>query len=122
MSSTVLKPKSSKKKKLYNGYKDKPNRVCAYCGINCAERHEIFGASNRQYSIANNLQVDVCSQHHRELHDNLTGWAKEENARLKRNYQLKHMRKCMNEGMSARQALDNWMTQIGRNYVLELKP
>jgi len=44
----VPKPKNNKKKKLYNGYKDKPIRFCAETGAPYAERHEIFGGANRQ--------------------------------------------------------------------------
>lgn len=116
------KPGSQKKKKLQNGYKDKYNRVCAYCGERCAERHEVFGASNRQFSIANGLQVDVCNEHHRLLHENFTDWAKTENRRLKRKFQLQYMRRCMNEGMTGGQALNDWMLNAGRNYVEELAP
>lgn len=116
------KPGNSKKKKLHNGYKDKPSRVCAYCGRPSADRHEVFGASNRQLSIELKFQVDVCNDHHMELHENSTEWAKKENARLRRNFQLKYMRTCMNEGMTGRQALNAWMLQIGRNYVDELTP
>lgn len=116
------KPGSQKKKKLMNGYKDKASRVCAYCGENCADRHEVFGASNRQFSIANKFQVDVCGEHHRELHENSTGWAKKENAKLRRNFQLKYLRRCMNEGMTGPQALNSWMIEVGRNYVPELSP
>ena len=36
------KPKpAGKAKKKVNGYKDKPNRYCHYCGKRYAERHEI---------------------------------------------------------------------------------
>ena len=116
------KPGTQKKKKLQNGYKDKTNRVCAYCGQNCADRHEVFGASNRQFSIANKFQVDVCGDHHRQLHENYTEWAKEENMRLRRKFQLKYMRACMNEGMTFHQALNDWMQNIGKNYVDEFMP
>lgn len=116
------KPGSQKKKKLHNGYKDKASRVCAYCGQACADRHEVFGASNRQFSIARKFQVDVCTEHHRELHTNSTEWAKRENRKLRRNFQLQYMRSCMNEGMTARQALNDWMMEVGRNYVEEFLP
>ena len=116
------KPGSQKKKKLMNGYKDKASRVCVYCGKNYADRHEVFGASNRQFSIANKFQVDVCSEHHRQLQDNITDWAKRENARLRRNCQLLYMHRRRKEGMSGRQAMNAWMLEVGRNYVPELEP
>lgn len=116
------KPVDKKKKPLVNGYKDKHKRYCIYCGARGAERHEVFGKSNRQFSIANKFQVDVCGDHHSELHENSTEWAKKENARLKRNFQLQYMRRCMNEGMTARQAMHAWMMEVGRNYVSELDP
>lgn len=122
MTCAFPKPGSQKKKKLYNGYKEKASRVCAYCGKPCADRHEVFGASNRQLSIARGLQVDVCGDHHRELHENSTEWAKKENARLRRNFQLKYMRARMNDGMTGQQALNDWMMEVGRNYVDEFMP
>lgn len=116
------KPGSQKKKKVYNGYKNKPNRVCAYCGERCAERHEVFGGPNRKFSIINGLQVDVCNDHHRQLQDNVTEWGKQENARLRRRLQLQYMKNLMSEGLTGRQALNDWMQNIGRNYVQELMP
>ena len=116
------KPGSRKKKKLENGYKDKPNRFCAYCGEPYAERHEVFAGPNRQFSIANGLQVDVCADHHRQLQDNITDWAKEKNTLLRRNCQLRYMKRLMTEGLTGRQALNDWMQNIGRNYVKEFTP
>lgn len=117
------KPGTAKKKKLYNGYKEKAERVCAYCGAYGAERHEVFGASNRQTSIEYGLQVDVCAAHHAELHANSTKWAIAENKRLRRVHQLKWMRKTMiQENIKGKEALDAWMLLIGRNYVEEFEP
>ena len=56
----IPKPQDKKKKKAVNGWKDKPNRYCIVCGAGYAERHEIFGGSNRQYSIDDGLQIDLC--------------------------------------------------------------
>lgn len=42
------KPKTTKKKLLVNGYKDKEKRRCWYTDRPGAERHEIFGGPNRQ--------------------------------------------------------------------------
>lgn len=116
------KPGISKKKKLYNGYKDKPGRVCRYCGEFCAERHEIFGGPNRQISMREGFQVDVCSSHHRELQDNITDWAQAENKRIKADMQQKYMDKLIDGGMDERTALKMWMNLIGRNYIDGLMP
>lgn len=117
------KPGTAKKKKLYNGYKTKAERVCAYCGEHGADRHEVYGAANRQTSIEHGFQVDVCPAHHAELHANTSEWAIAENKRLRRKHQLIWMRKTMKEdGIKAREALNAWMALIGRNYVEEFEP
>ena len=64
----VAKPVDKKKKKLMNGYKDKPNRICVECGTGYAERHEIFGGANRQHSIEDKLQIDLCKECHDRWH------------------------------------------------------
>lgn len=66
--------------------------------------------------------MDVCADHHRQLHENCTEWAKKENARLKRNFQLQYMRARMNDGMTGQQALNDWMMEVGKNYVDEFMP
>lgn len=72
--------RASREKKKYNGYKDKPERICFYTGRPYAERHEVFsGRPNRQISIEYGFQVDLCVEKHRELQDNITPWAKAEN-------------------------------------------
>lgn len=53
---------------------------------------------------------------------NLTDWAKKENARLKRNCEILFIRKRKLEGLTTKQALQEWMSLIGRNYVKELDP
>lgn len=116
------KPGAGRKQKLYNGYKDKPGRVCRYCGQRGADRHEVFGGSNRQTSIRYGFQVDVCGQHHQELHENATPWAQAENRRLRRHFEVKYIKDKMAEGMTARQALTSWMQLIGKNYVEEFMP
>lgn len=57
------KPKTTKKKKKVNGWKNKKYRRCKYCGEGNAERHEVFFGANRQTSIDNKFQVDVCRKH-----------------------------------------------------------
>lgn len=114
------KPGNTKKKKLYNGYKDKAERCCYYCGAPYAERHEIFGASNRQTSIEHGFQVDLCNEHHRLLHDNTTEWAQKENRHWKRKYEAIYLKKMVGEGYTAHQAINSWMMLIGKNYIEEL--
>lgn len=63
----IPKPRSNKKKKACNGYKDKKNRYCYYCGTPYAERHEVYGGANRQKSILNHWQVDLCHSCHEEM-------------------------------------------------------
>ena len=69
----VPKPVEKKKRKRMNGYKDKPNRYCVECGTPYAERHEIFGGANRQNSIADRLQIDLCPACHRRWHEGTDG-------------------------------------------------
>lgn len=111
------KPRSTKKKKKANGWKDKANRFCAYCGTPYAERHEVFCGSNRQISIDNEFQVDACRAHHEELHSNSTEWAQAENERLKKFYQQQYELKLIDEGYTDEQARRAWMLLIGRNYL-----
>jgi hypothetical protein len=111
------KPRSAKKKRKMNGWKNKVNRFCAYCGKPYAERHEVFCGSNRQISIDNKFQVDACRAHHEELHSNSTDWAQAENERLKKLYQQQYESKLIDEGYTDEQARRAWMLLIGRNYL-----
>lgn len=117
------KPVDKKKKTICNGYKDKPNRVCAYTGAVGAERHELFGGPNRKISIMYDFQVDVSPEKHRELQDNVTEWAQEENKRLRAEAQKNYMDRLIEEeGITEKAALREWMFLIGRNYRPELMP
>lgn len=109
--------KTGRKRKKMNGWKNKSNRVCKYCGKPYAERHEVFGGSNRQISIDNEFQVDVCRKHHEELHANSTEWAINENKKLRQHYQLKCEIELIEQGYTAEQARRAWMLLIGRNYL-----
>lgn len=113
---------TKKKKKLYNGYKDKAERCCYYHGTPYAERHEVFGGPLRQISIEYGFQVDLCPACHRELHDNITDRAKRENKQWKKYYQTKYMAQLMEDGAEKSEALRMWMRLIGRNYLDELIP
>jgi hypothetical protein len=115
LSCAVPKPKDARKKKKVNGWKDKPNRICAYDGTAYAERHEVFGGALRQTSIDLGFQVDVSPARHRELHENVTEWAQRENLRLKRFFQTKYEAECFAAGMGAAEARAAWMALMGRN-------
>lgn len=110
------------RKKFYNGYKTKHQRVCRYCGAHYAERHEVFGGSNRQTSIANKFQVDVCREHHRMLQDNIEDWAKRENLRLRQYFERKWLDERIEEGMTEAEAVRGWMHLIGKNYLDDIMP
>lgn len=98
-------PKTKKKKLLYNGYKDKPQRRCWYTGRPGADRHEIWpGNSFRQTCIDHGFQVDVCREIHDILHANSSEWAKTENLKWKMYYQQKYENELMEAGLSQEQA------------------
>lgn len=111
-----------KKKLLYNGWKEKPERFCYYCGRPYAERHEVFPGPNRQISIRNKFQIDLCPEHHREIQANCTEWAQRENARWKQHFERKYIREKIDAGASMQQAVREWMVLIGRNYCDEITP
>lgn len=110
----VPKPRDKKKKKAYNGYKDKPNRVCAICGARGAERHELFGGPNRQTSILNKFQVDLCRKHHEEFH---SGNKAEVVLVYRQHCQRKWEGDLIRCGATEKQAREAWVELIGRNYL-----
>ena len=122
MNCAFPKPKDTKKQKKVNGFKNKPKRVCAYCGKPYAERHEVFPGMNRQISIDYGFQVDVCMEHHAELQDNITEWAQAENKRLKAEAEREYIRELTDVGVSEKDAVNFWMELIGRNYCEEISP
>lgn len=107
---------------LYNGYKDKADRICIYTGKPYAERHEVFPGSNRQISIREGFQIDVCHDKHAELQANITPWAKAENLRWKRHFERQWLDTKMETGLTEEQAVREWMSMIGRNYLEEITP
>lgn len=111
------KPGTVKKKKLENGWKDKPNRICWYCGKRGAERHEVFQGPYRQTSIEMGFQVDVCMEHHKMLHANGTEWSKIEHKKWRMHYQQQYEQKLIDTGISPEQARDLWIQMMGRNYI-----
>lgn len=113
----IPKPGTRKKNKKCNGWKDKPNRYCAYTGQPYAERHEVFGGANRQTSIDLGFQVDVSPEVHRELHENCSDWAKAENKRLRQKFQSQYEQELIEAGMEPEQARYAWIQLIGRSYL-----
>lgn len=113
------KPKESKKKKLENGYKDKPNRICEICGEYGAERHEIFGGANRKYSIEDGLQMDLCSKHHRMWHEGTSPMVIKWRRTTRRKMQQKFEEKMMECGMNEKQARSCFRSRYGFNLLGE---
>ena len=111
------KPITKTPKKKVNGYKDKPNRVCWYCGERNAERHEVFNGPYRQTSIEMGFQVDVCPVHHRKLHESSRKFAKIETLKWRMYYQKKYENTLIESGISEEQARELWMTMMGKNYL-----
>lgn len=111
------KPQDKKKKKKTNGYKDKADRICAYTGRPFAERHEIFCGRNRQISIDEGFQIDVCPEIHAELQANITEWAQKENLRLRQKCQTEYEDKLITTGITPEQAREAWLKLIGRSYL-----
>lgn len=111
------KPTAVKPKKKVNGYKDKPNRVCYYCGERGAERHEVFSGPYRQTSIDMGFQVDVCAVHHRKLHEVGRPFGKTEQLKWRMFYQKDYETKLIETGVKPEQARSLWMTLMGKNYL-----
>lgn len=117
----IPKPSGVKKKKKYNGYKDKPSRLCYYCGTLYAERHEVYGGPNRQTSIDNGFQVDLCPDCHRSWHQQAEQlWIKRKKE-WQQHYQIAYESKLIAAGISSGQARNMWMGMIGKNYIDEIK-
>ena len=114
------KPKTRKKDKLSNGFKNKAERVCEVNGTNYADRHEIFGASNRQNSIRHGLQIDLS----REEHEKVTNPRneKEDNRirELKIKGQIQFEAKLMEDGATPLEARKQFFFEFGRNYLEQI--
>lgn len=114
----IPKPATKKKAKLCNGFKNKPARICHYCGTAGAERHEVYGGNpSRQTSIKHGFQVDLCMDCHREMEENITDQAQERNEYWQKHYQEKYESTLIDSGVSGPQARELWMILIGRNYL-----
>lgn len=112
------KPIDRKKKKKVNGWKDKPDRYCYYCGTPYAERHEVYhGTANRQISIDNGFQVDLCPSCHAEMQANITKRAQERNKFWRQKFQREYEEKLIAAGIKPDQARILWINLIGRSYL-----
>ncbi len=117
-SCAIPKLTDKKKSKLANGYKNKTDRTCHYCGTIRAERHEVYGGNpNRQTSIKHGFQVDLCQECHREIEVNSTDRAKERNEYWQKHFQSIYESKLILAGVTRKQARDLWMLLIGWNYL-----
>lgn len=112
------KPQDKKPKKKVNGYKDKPKRLCHYCGTPNAERHEVYpGAGRRQICIDNGFQVDLCPACHRAMHENSTPAAQAINKFWRQKYQREYEAELIASGITPEQARKRWLRLIGRSYL-----
>lgn len=116
----VPKPKSKRKKKLYNGWKNRPRRMCYYCGTYNADRHEIYGGSNRQKSIEMGFQIDLCRKCHKAIHAAATPLWQERKQYWQCYYQREFEDKLIAADITPAQARDTWMSMIGKNYLDEV--
>ena len=116
----VAKPVEKKKKKLMNGYKDKPNRICVECGTGYAERHEIFGGANRQHSIEDKLQIDLCKECHDRWHRGTDAetieWREKWRSRAQRCYE----KRMIEAGAKPKRARKIFMDRYGINTLPEI--
>lgn len=113
----VPKPVEKKKKKKQNGYSDKPQRYCYYCGTSHAERHEIFCGANRQTSIDLGFQIDLCPSCHRAIHAQDDELWQERKIHWQKHYQELCEKKLIDGGITPKQARACWMKLIGKNFL-----
>ncbi|MEY8366232.1 hypothetical protein AALA22_11390 [Anaerovoracaceae bacterium 41-7] len=114
--------RAAREKKKYNGWKDKPERICFYTGRPYADRHEVFyGSAKREISRDHGFQVDLCNERHDEIHKS-TLRGKAESQKWRETYERAYIDRLIDEGASEEDALESWMRLIGRNYIEELTP
>lgn len=132
------KPKTVKKKKKQNGWKDKPNRYCYYTGQAYAQRHEIFfGEKNRQISVDHGFQIDLHPAIHMLFHrivdkhelevlkvpgmfPDPIAWIEAEEKKFQQKFQTDYEEREQFElGLTEGQARENWKKLIGRNYLYD---
>lgn len=117
----IPKPVSKKKKKLVNGYKDKPNRYCVECGTGYAERHEIFGGANRQRSIEDKLQIDLCKECHERWHRGTDDKTIEWRAKWRRRAQRCYEKRLIDAGAKPKSARKIFMDRYGMSTLEEIE-
>jgi hypothetical protein len=110
-------PKDKLKKKKQNGYKNKSNQFCYYTGTPYAERHEVYGGSNRQTSIEHGFQVDLSPQIHKQFHNPQTEEDFDRIIYWRQYYQRLYEEKLLASGITPKQARKLWMYLIGKNYL-----
>lgn len=115
-SRAVPKPVTKKRRKKANGWKDKNQRFCRYCGTPNAERHEVFGGPNRQVSIDLGFQIDLCRDCHRAWHDQKEQVWIDRKKCWQQRMQGKYENKLIENGMSEESARRHWYAIIGKNY------
>ena len=113
----VPKPTDTKKKKKVNGWKDKRARICRYCGTPGAERHEVYGGANRQTSIDEGFQIDLCPACHRAWHAQSDPVWIGRKKKWQAHFQMEYESKCIRAGIRPEQARELWMSLIGKNYI-----
>lgn len=118
----VPKPKTKRKKKMYNGYKNKPERTCYYCGTYSAERHEVYGGPNRQKSIEMGFQVDLCPNCHAAWHEQKEELWIRRKKEWQAHFQKAFENKLVSAGVPPKRAHEVWMDpkMIGKNYIDEV--
>lgn len=116
----VPKPGNKKKKKKTNGWKNKAERMCYYCGTYGAERHEVYGGANRQNSINLGFQVDLCTKCHAAWHDQEEPLWIQRKKEWQEHFQKLYEGKLIESEVSREQARFLWMTIIGKNYTDEI--
>ena len=118
-SRAVPKPNGGKKRKKTNGWKNKRERYCFYCGTPGAERHEVYGGPNRQISIDLGFQVDLCRNCHAAWHAQKEDVWIRRKAMWQATLQQTYEDKLVGCGMAEESARRHWMGLIGKNYVDE---
>ena len=112
------KPQDKKPKKKQNGFKDKPKRICYYCGTAGAERHEVYpGTGRRQICIDEGFQVDLCRECHQMMHENATAEAQARNLYWRQKYQSEYEAKLLAAGIEPDKVREFWIRLIGRSYL-----
>ena len=115
---TFPKPTYKKKKPIYNGYKDKAERTCYYCKTYGAQRHEVYGGNpNRQISIREKFQVDLCEKCHEGIQKQLTQEDIDRKIYWQQYHQARYEKKLIDSGIRPEQTRAIWMSLIGWNYL-----